>query len=196
MSESKIVGLTLLLAVTAAVPAAAQVDWSEGRRNTAVRMCQERAAEIIRDRGAGREVEVDEITRADEDNDRVKVEGYLRYRDRDDDRRSARMDCEVNFEGNDRITAFDEEGLLDSDRDRDRDRDRNGDLRRQAGRACERLAEDQGYEVADLRDQERSRDGMRMEMRLRRDDRRFEAVCVYDRDRESAAFIRLEPRRD
>lgn len=185
-----VAGLSVLLTLAAAAPAAAQADWSEGRRKSAVDMCRERAEEIIRDRDAGGEVEVDEITRADEDDDRVTVEGHLRYRDRDDDRRRARLSCEVDFDGDDRIVAFDEEGLLE------RDRDRDGGSWRQASRACERLAEDQGYEVADLRDQDRAREGLRMEMRLRRDDRRFEAVCVYDRDRESAAFVRLEPRRN
>ena len=191
-----------LLLLGAAGPAAAQ-DWREGRPREAVEMCRDRAERVLRDRDRGRRVEVDEITGVDQDRDRVEVQGYLRVEDRDGDRRgSAWLDCAVDFGGENRIVGFDEDGLLRSlerdrgrDRERDRGRRRGGELRADARDACREMVEGQGYELADLREADRTGAGMRVDMRLRRGDRRWEAVCAYDRDRDEARFVRLEPER-
>lgn len=178
--------------------AAAQVNYREGRPRDAVEMCVERAEEILRDRGGNRDVEIDEITRADEDDNIVKIQGYLRVRDRDGDRHEAWLDCDVDFEGDNRIVYFDEDNLIRSvnyDRDRERNRDRRrsgGDLREDARAACREMVEDQGYQLGDVREAERTGSGMRIEMRLRRGDNRFNAVCLYNADRDEARFFRLE----
>ena len=193
--------LAMLAFLGAAGTAAAQADYREGRPRDAVEMCVQEAERILDERERLRDVEIEEITRADEDDDVVKVQGYLNVRDRDGDRREGWLDCDVSFEGENRIVWFDEDNLLRSvtyDRDRrrnrggDRDRRGGGDLREDARAACRDMVESQGYEIADVRDQDRTDNGMRLEMRLRRGDNRFDAVCLYNRDRDSARFVRLE----
>jgi hypothetical protein len=175
----------------------------EGRERDAVEMCVDRAEDIVRDREGSRgEVEVDEIVRAEEDDDEVEVQGYLRVYDRGGDRREAWLDCVVDFQGDNEITEFDEDGLLRSlryDRERDRDRgyrgrERRGDERQDARSACRELAEEQGYELVDVTDRDRTERGARLDLRLRRENgRRFEATCVYNGRQDEARFARLEP---
>jgi hypothetical protein len=86
----------------------------------------------------------------DEDDDKVELEAYLNVYARDNDRREAFLTCTVDFEGENRITDFDEDGLLrsinyyrdrgDNNRDRRR-RDRDGDQRENARSACRELFE-------------------------------------------------------
>jgi hypothetical protein len=185
----------LLLLAAAAGPAGAQQGRLEGRSREAVEMCRERAERVVRDHDRGRAVEVDE------DGDRVAVRGYLRVEDRDGDRRGAAwLDCEVDFGGENRVARFDEELLLrglerDRDRERDRGRRRGGELRADARDACREMVEEQGYELADAREGGRAGAGTRLELGLGRGDRRWDAVCAYDRDRDEARLVRLEPRR-
>jgi hypothetical protein len=195
---------TLLLLLGApAGPAGAQQGRLEGRPREAVEMCRERAERVVRDRGRGRAVAVDEITDVDEDGDRVAVRGYLRVEDRDGDRRgTAWLDCEVDFGGENRVARFDEDLLLrnldrarERDRERERGRRRGGELLADARDACREMVEEQGYELADAREAGRAGAGTRLELRLRRNDRRWDAVCAYDRDRDEARFVGLEPER-
>src|SRR5215213_3396279 len=195
--------MLLLLLGTPAGPAAAQQGRLEGRPREAVEMCRERAERVVRDRDRGRGVEVDQITDVDEDGDRVAVRGYLRVEDRDGDRRGAAwLDCEVDFGGENRVARFDEDLLLrnlerarERDRERERGRRRGGEPREAARDACRELVEEQGYELADAREGGRAGAGTRLELGLRRGDRRWEAVCAYDRDRDEARFVSLEPER-
>jgi len=116
--------LLSLLLLGGAGPASAQ-----GRSSAAVEMCLEHAEDVLRDsdRGRGADVEVEEITRVDErGGDRVRVRGRLRVVvDGDDSRRgTARLDCEVDLGGENRVTRLDEDGLLRAlDRRRERERD-------------------------------------------------------------------------
>jgi hypothetical protein len=185
----------------------------EGRPREAVEMCRDRAEDLVRERGAGRAVQVDETDRAREDDDRVEVRGFVRVLERDGGRHRAWIECEVDFEGSNRIVAFREDGLFRRDgggrdrrsdsgwgawsrgRDRDREQARGGNLREQASRACRRLAQEQNYQVADVQDRDRTGNGMRLEMRLRRNDRRWDAVCQYNANSGEARFVRLERQR-
>ena len=197
--------------------ASARPSWSEGRPREAIGMCRNHAENLVRGRGAGRAVEVDEITRADESGNRVKVQGYVRVRERDGGRHRAWIDCEVDFRDRNEIVAFYQDGLFrrdserrdernrygDRGRDQDRDRRRDGDRDRDEARrrdqpanavqACRRMAGEQGYEIGEVRDRDRTENGMRVEMRLRRGERRFEAVCLYNASSNQARFLRLEP---
>lgn len=191
--------LATITAMTAAGPAAAQADYREGRPRDAVEMCVERATEILEQRERTRDVEIEEITRIDEDDDIIKVQGYLNVRDRDGDRREGWLDCDVDFEGDNRVVYFDEDNLVrsvgydrDRRRNRDRDRRRGGELREDARAACREMVESQGYELADVKDNDRNDHGMRLDMRLRRGDNRFDAVCLYNKERDTARFLRLE----
>ena len=193
----------LLLLGTPAAPAGAQQGRLEGRPREAVEMCRERAERVVRERDRGRGVEVDEIVDVDEDGDRVAVRGYLRVEDRDGDRRGAAwLDCEVDFGGENRVARFDEDLLLrnlerarERDRERERGRRRGGEPREAARDACREMVEEQGYELADAREGGRTGAGTRLELGLRRNDRRWDAVCAYDRDRDEARFVSLEPER-
>jgi hypothetical protein len=113
-------------------PALAQ-DLEEERSRAAVKMCLERAEDVLRDRRGELDIEVDEIAGVDERRGgRMRVQGYLRVIDDDDGWwGAARLDCEVDLSGVDRVTYLDEDGLLrglDRRRKRDQDRDlgRNG----------------------------------------------------------------------
>jgi hypothetical protein len=201
-------------------------SWGQGRPRDAIELCRAYAEDLVRARGAGRAVEVAQITRAEEDDDKVEVEGYVRVADRDGDRRRARIDCEVDFKDRNEIVAFRHEGLLRQDGDRRdrgyaqpwprrdddrwqarrddrprqqvarRDDDRGGrGLGREAGQACREVARGQGYDVASVGDRDRTGNGQRVDMRLRRGDRRFDATCAYDANRGEARLVRLEPRR-
>jgi hypothetical protein len=192
-----------VLFALAGFAAEAQAQRLEGREREAVDLCVDRAEELVRDRERGRgDVEVDEIVRAEEEDDEVEVQGYLRVADRDGDRREAWLDCTVDFQGENEITEFDEDGLLRSlryDRERDRDRgyrgrSRRGDAREDARGACRELAEEQGYELVDVADRDRTDRGARLDLNLRRDNgRRFTATCVYNENRDEARFARLDP---
>lgn len=206
------------LGLLAAPGSAAAQDWREGRKGDAVMMCRERARSILQDRGdRDIDIAVDDISRASEDNDRVKVQGYYNVRT-DDRRRTGRawVDCEVDFEGRNQVTYFDEDAFLDSlrnggdrygdrrrgdDRDRDYGRDRDGDRRGgnagDAQRACRELARDQGFDVRDFDDRDRLRGGdlVRLQMSLRRGDNRFDATCDYNPRNDDARFVELNPAR-
>lgn len=191
---------TWLAAVT---PALAQVDYDEGRKRDAVEMCFERARELARDRDVG-DLDLREVTRADEDDDEVRVEASIRGRDDRDDRRRARMDCTVDFGGDNRITSFNEDDFIRdlrrdvSDRDRDRNRDRNdGDQEaygRSARQACTKAAEQEGFNVGDLSDRERDGDRIEIDMRMRRNENRWVATCAYDRRSNQARLHDVERR--
>lgn len=67
--------------------------------------------------------------------------------------------------------------------------------RERAERACRAEARNNKYEVRDVgREQRVGRDRLNMEMDLRRNDRRFEAVCVYDISRSTTALTVEEVR--
>lgn len=173
----------------------------EGRPREAADMCLQRADELVRDRERGRGgAEIEQVVRADEDDDKVELEAYLTVFDRDNDRREAFLTCTVDFEGENRITDFDEDALLRSisyDRDRDRrprDRYRRGEPAENARAACRETFEQQGYRITDIRDRDRNNDQVRLEMRVERNNgRRFDAVCLYNRDRDEARFGELRP---
>lgn len=199
------VPLALVMLVAAASPALAQreIDVEEGRPQEAVEACTEYAQELLEERNRGNEVDVDRIIRAEEDDDIVKVQGYLEVNDRDGDRRrSAWLDCDVDFDGDNEVTYFDEESFfrrLDRQRDRDRGsgnrRNRgggDGDLQQEAREACREMVQDQRFEIGDIRDVERTDSGASVRMRIRNNNRRFDATCVYNRDSEDARFARLE----
>jgi len=135
--------LLSLLLLGGAGPASAQ-----GRSSAAVEMCLEHAEDVLRDsdRGRGADVEVEEITRVDErGGDRVRVRGRLRVVvDGDDSRRgTARLDCEVDLGGENRVTRLDEDGLLRA-LDRRRERERDGGR----GRGGDAIGGDGGDAVA------------------------------------------------
>ncbi len=44
-----------------------------------------------------------------------------------------------------------------------------------------------------MRNRDRTGNGMRIDMRLRRNDRRWDAVCQYNADSGEARFLRLDP---
>ncbi len=176
----------------------------EGRQRDAADMCLQRADELVRDRERGRGgAEIAQVVRADEDDDKVELEAYLNVYARDNDRREAFLTCTVDFEGENRITDFDEDGLLrsinyyrdrdDSNRDRRR-RNRDGDQRENARSACRELFEEQGYRVENVTDRDRNDEQVRLEMRVERNNgRRFDAVCLYNRNRDEARFAELRP---
>ncbi len=176
----------------------------EGRQRDAADMCLQRADELVRDRERGRGgAEIAQVVRADEDDDKVELEVYLNVYARNNDRREAFLTCTVDFEGENRITDFDEDGLLrsinyyrdrdDSNRDRRR-RNRDGDQRENARSACRELFEEQGYRVENVTDRDRNDEQVRLEMRVERNNgRRFDAVCLYDRNRDEARFAELRP---
>ncbi len=64
-----------------------------------------------------------------------------------------------------------------------------------AGQACRKVARGQGYDVASVGDRDRTGNGQRVDMRLRRGDRQFDAACAYNANRGEARLVRLEPRR-
>lgn len=187
----------LLLALAGGVQAQRfDLDRYKGREREAIDTCRRHAEDVLNENGGRRDVEVEEISRTDENDDKVKVQGYLRVYNRDGDRRPGWLDCTVDFDGDTKIVSFDEDSLLrDRDRKRDRKRDRRGDLREQASAACRDMVEDQGYEVGDVRDRDRVENGMRLDMRLRRSGRGFDATCIYNSNQDEARFARLEPDR-
>ena len=181
------------------------LDRLEGRSRDAADMCLQRADELVRDRERGRGgAEIAQVVRADEDDDKVELEAYLNVYARDNDRREAFLTCTVDFEGENRITDFDEDGLLRSinyyrdrsdggNRDRRR-RNNDGDQRENARSACRELFEDQGYRIENISDRDRNDNNVRLEMRVqRRNGRNFDAVCLYDRNRDEARFAELRP---
>lgn len=190
--------------LTAAAPAVAEADYREGRKKDAVDMCFDRARELARDRDVG-DLDLREVTRADEDNDEVRVEAVLRGRDDRDDRRRARMDCTVDFEGDNRITSFNEDDFIrdlrrdvSDRRDGNRDRDRNdGDQEaygRNARQACTKAAQQEGYDIGELSDRERDGDRVEIDMRMRRNGNRWTATCAYDRRSNEARLHDVERR--
>lgn len=187
--------LALVLALGAAgTPAQAQ---DRERVREAERLCLDRAQDLLRERGGGRDIEVDEIVDTDEDGERLKIQGYMRVDDRNRDRRGVWLDCDVDFDGDNRVVYFDEDNFFRSLRGRDRgyrgDREsRRRDPREGARSACREMAEDQGYDLVDVTDRDRTDNGARLDMRLRRNDRRFDATCVYNGNRDEARFVRLE----
>jgi hypothetical protein len=76
--------------------------------------------------------------------------------------------------------------------DRRSDR-RSSNLREDAQQACRRLVREQGYDVADVSDRDRTENGMRLDMRLRRNDRRWDATCAYNGNQDEARLVRLDP---
>ena len=176
----------------------------EGRPRDAANMCLQRADELVRDRERGSGgAEIAQVVRADEDRDKVELEAYLNVYDRDNRRREAFLTCTVDFAGKNRITDFDEDGLLrsinyyrdrdNSNRDRRR-RNRDGDQRENARSACRELFENQGYRIENITDRDRNDNNVRLEMRVqRRNGRHFDAVCLYDRNRDEARFAELRP---
>jgi hypothetical protein len=213
-------------------------SWGQGRPRDAIELCRAYAEDLVRARGAGHAVEVAQVTRAEEDDDKVEVEGYVRVAERDGDRHRARIDCEVDFKDRNEIVAFSHDGLFRQDEGRDRgyvgggggnwqprprrdddrwqaarrddrprqqrqvarrdDGDRGGGgrgLGQEAGQACRKVARGQGYDVASVGDRDRTGNGQRVDMRLRRGDRRFDATCAYNANRGEARLVRLEPRR-
>lgn len=192
-----------LLALLGVGEAQAQrgVNRLEGRPREAVDLCLRRAEDIVRERERGRAgVEIEEVIRADEDGDEVEIQGYVRISDRDGDRREAWLDCKVDFDGENRVSDFDEDALVRSisyDRDRDRrgnDRRRRGEPAENARAACRETFEQQGYRISDIRDRDRNDNQVRLEMRVERNNgRRFDAVCLYNRERDEARFGELRP---
>lgn len=186
--------LALLVLLGTAGTASAQRNVEEGRPRDAVAMCVERAEEIIRERDRGRNVEVDEIDEAEEDDDRVRVRGRVRVEDDDGDSRgTARLDCEVDFGGENRIAEFDEDRLISSLEDDDRGGDRRRDGEQVADRAreaCRRVARENDWtdiraEVRDRRDD----DGrLVLDMRGQRDNFSPERRCRFDPDSGEARF--------
>jgi hypothetical protein len=195
MGAAAPLALFLLAAGTAGSPAVAQ---DRERVREAEQLCLERAQDLLRDRGGGRDVEIDEIVDTDEDDEVLKIQGYMRVDDRNRDRRGVWLDCDVNFEGDNRVVYFDEDNFFRSLRGRDREyrggnrESRRRDPREGARAACRDMAEDQGYELVDVTDRDRTDNGARLDMRLRRNDRRFDATCVYNGNRDEARFVRLE----
>jgi hypothetical protein len=126
--------------------------------------------------------------------------GLRPHLDRDGDRREAWLDCKVDFDGENRVSDFDEDALVRSisyDRDRDRrgnDRRRRGEPAENARAACRETFEQQGYRISDIRDRDRNDNQVRLEMRVERNNgRRFDAVCLYNRERDEARFGELRP---
>ncbi len=191
--------LALLALLAAAGPARAQDNLEnvdEGRPREAVNMCRERAEEIIRDRDRGRNVEVAEIEEAEEDDGRVRVQGRLRVEDDDGDRvGTADLECEVNFEGENEIAEFDEEGLLDSlEESREgRGGGGGGDRERVAQRAreaCREVARESGWSDirAEVRDRRDDNGRLVLDMTGRRDNFSPERRCRFNPENGQARF--------
>ena len=141
-------------------------DRDRQRAEDALQMCGERARREVRDAG-GRDVSYERLRDVEVRDDRVRIEATMSARvDGDDNKGSIR--CEASFEGENRITGFNEDGLTDRRRgSRDSGRDESG-RRADAVDACRREARNDGYDVRDAEVADEDREGIRVDMDLRR----------------------------
>lgn len=182
--------LALGLWLGAAAPAAAQLGDLEGRPREAVELCFERAEELARDRDVG-DLELRDVSRAEEDNDQVEVEAEVRGRG-DGERRAATIECTVNFDGDNEITEFNDDEFVDDLR-REAAGGGGGDGRREFDQACRRAAERDEFDVVEIT--ERSRDGRDRErdLRMRRNGNPWRATCIVEQG-EQARLTDVERR--
>lgn len=158
-------------------PAVAQLGSLEGRPREAVELCFERAEDLARDRDVD-DLELSDVGRAEEDDDRVEVEAEVRGRG-DGGRREATMECTVNFDGDNEITEFNDDEFVDDLR-REAAGGGGGDGRREFDQACRRAAERDQFDVVEIT--ERSRDGRDRErdLRMRRNGNPWRATCIVE----------------
>jgi hypothetical protein len=76
----------------------------DGRREQAAELCLGHAEDEVQDNG-GDEVRIDRVVDAESDGDKVRLRADLSA-DYDDGRRSAQVECEVDFEGNNEVVTF------------------------------------------------------------------------------------------
>jgi hypothetical protein len=76
----------------------------DGRREQAAELCLEHAEDEVQDNG-GDEVRIDRVVDAESDGNKVRLLADLSA-DYDDGRRSAQVECEVDFEGDNEVVAF------------------------------------------------------------------------------------------
>jgi hypothetical protein len=76
----------------------------DGRREQAARLCLDHAEDEVQDNG-GDDVRFDRVVDAESDGDKVRLLADMSA-DYDDGRRSAQVECEVDFEGDNEVTAF------------------------------------------------------------------------------------------
>ena len=76
----------------------------DDRREQAARLCLDHAEDKVRDNG-GDDVRIDRVVDAEKNGDKVRLLAEISA-DYDDGRRSAQVECEVDFEGDNEVTAF------------------------------------------------------------------------------------------
>ena len=76
----------------------------DDRREQAARLCLDHAEDQVRDNG-GDDVRIERVVDAEKDGDKVRLLAEMSA-DYDDGRRSAQVECEVDFEGDNEVTAF------------------------------------------------------------------------------------------
>jgi ribosomal protein L18E len=76
----------------------------DGRREQAARLCLDHAEDEIRDNG-GDDVRIDRVVDAERDGDKVRLLADMSA-DYDDGRRSAQVECEVDFDGDNEVVVF------------------------------------------------------------------------------------------
>ena len=76
----------------------------DDRREQAARLCLDHAEDEVRDNG-GDDVRIERVVDAEKDGDKVRLLAEMSA-DYDDGRRSAQVECEVDFEGDNEVTAF------------------------------------------------------------------------------------------
>lgn len=161
-------GAVALAAILAGSPveAAPQArgDSPSSRKQQAIEMC---SRELDRREG-GKGVYVERLIRNDHRDDKVHLDAYMRVR-REGTDRQRRVDCVVNFSGNNRITHFEVDGS-----DGGGSGSGGGDS---ASRACWSAAEQAGYKVSKVIDTARVEGwGRAILMRSGVND---EVLCLY-----------------
>lgn len=199
-------GCLVLLGVMAAAQAQPQWNydqelsrrgWDQRDRN-AVKLCHDRAEQLVDDAG-GSSARINRVLGIDKKNDRATVSmdmsAYWRH-----GVRNARVTCEVNFSGSNRVTNFDPGNLLN------RPGGGGGGGRPPIGggagpqpgwqadrarEACRNQAQDQGYRFDQFLETNANRNGYRVTLQLRRQDRRVYADCDYNTDRRQAVLLNV-----
>ena len=205
--------LTLFLGAQAH---AADNDYSKGRKADAVKMCVDHAEHLLPDRAHNTRLEVAQMRRIDENNDKVSLGATLKPEDAGN-RYTLPIECEVSFKGDNKITSFDDERFRSDARDffshsgrdngnRGNDRkygsnddgnnnrsgkDREG-VWRDAGQACRKVAQNRNFDVVDIDDRNHTQSGIRIRMDLKKKGQRYNAVCAYNQDRQEARLEQVD----
>ena len=227
LTKSFLIGaapLAVAFLLTAPGAQAADNDYSKGRKADAVKMCISHAEHLLPSRQRDTRLEVAQMRRIDENNDRVSLGATLKP-EGSGDRYTLPIECEVSFKGDNKITSFDDQRFEsdardffshngrdnggrdygdrnNNNRDRDRnyssnDRSRNGrkDVWADAGAACRKLAANKNYDIVNIDDRNKTQSGIRIRMELKKKGERYNAVCAYNEDRDEASLENVDQQR-